>query len=70
MLFITDTRSVEYINKHPNVLLLDCTYKTNKFNMLLLNILGVNYHGNLFIITLCFFRSKDHRELHKDCLVP
>jgi hypothetical protein len=54
MLFITDAKSVEYLNKHPNVLLLDYIYKINKFNMLLLNILGVDYHGNLFTIALCF----------------
>jgi hypothetical protein len=54
MLFVADTRSVEYLNKHPDVLLLDCTYKTNKFNMPLLDILSVNHHSNLFTITLCF----------------
>ena len=54
MLFITDTRSVKYLNKYPNILLLDYTYKTNKFNILLLNILSVNYYSNSFTITLCF----------------
>jgi hypothetical protein len=54
MLFVVDVRSVEYLNKYLDVLLLDCTYKTNKFDMLLLNILGVDYHGNLFTIALCF----------------
>jgi hypothetical protein len=58
MLFIADARLVEYLNKHPDVLLLDCTYKTNKFNMLLLNILGVDYHSNLFTITLCFLNQE------------
>jgi hypothetical protein len=58
MLFITNTRSVKYLNKHPNVLLLDCTYKTNKFNMLLLDILGINYHSNSFTIALCFLDHK------------
>jgi hypothetical protein len=54
MLFVTDARSVEYLNKHPNILLLDCTYKTNKFDIPLLNILGVDHHGNSFTIALCF----------------
>jgi hypothetical protein len=58
MLFITDTRSVKYLNKHPNVLLLDCMYKTNKFNIPLLNILGINHHSNSFTITLCFLDHK------------
>ena len=59
MLFIADARSVEYLNKHPDVLLLDCTYKTNKFDMPLLNILGVDHHGSSFTIALCFFGSGD-----------
>jgi hypothetical protein len=58
MLFITDTRLVEYLNKHPDVLLLDCTYKTNKFDMLLLNILSINYYSNSFTIALCFLDHK------------
>jgi hypothetical protein len=58
MLFVIDARSVEYLNKHSDVLLLDYIYKTNKFNMLLLNILGVDHHGNLFIIALCFLDQK------------
>jgi hypothetical protein len=54
MLFIIDTRSVKYLNKHPNILLLDYMYKTNKFNMLLFNILSVDYYSNSFTIVLCF----------------
>jgi hypothetical protein len=54
MLFVADARSVEYLNKYSDVLLLDCTYKTNKFDMLLLDILGVDHHGNSFTIALCF----------------
>jgi histone-lysine N-methyltransferase SETD2 len=58
MLFIANTRSVEYLNKHPNVLLLDYTYKTNKFDIPLLNILGIDYYSNFFTITLCFLDHK------------
>jgi hypothetical protein len=60
MLFVTDTRSVEYLNKHLNVLLLNCTYKTNKFNILLLNILSVNHYNHSFYYCLVFFRSGDY----------
>jgi hypothetical protein len=65
MLFITDARSVEYLNKYPNVLLLDCTYKTNKFDMPLLNILGIDHHSNSFTIALCFLNhevTKNYKE--------
>jgi hypothetical protein len=57
-LFIIDIRSVKYLNKHPNVLLLNYTYKTNKFNMLLLNILSIDHYGNFFTIALCFLDYK------------
>ncbi len=52
MLFVADVRSVEYLNKHPDILLLDCTYKTNKFDMPLLNCIGIDHHNNSFQIGL------------------
>jgi hypothetical protein len=58
MLFITDTRSVKYLNKYSDVLLLDCTYKTNKFDMPLFNILGIDYYSNSFTIALYFLDHK------------
>jgi hypothetical protein len=54
MLFVTNARSVEYLNKYLDVLLLDYIYKTNKFDILLFNILGVDYYNNSFIIVWCF----------------
>jgi hypothetical protein len=54
MLFVINARLVKYLNKYFNILFLDYIYKINKFNILLPNILGVNYYSNLFIITLCF----------------
>jgi hypothetical protein len=54
MLFITDTRSVKYLNKHLDVLLLNYTYKTNKYDISLLDILSINYYSNSFTIMLCF----------------
>jgi hypothetical protein len=54
MLFVADTRSVTYLNQHPNILLLDYIYKTNKFDMLLLYILGVNHHSDSFTVALYF----------------
>jgi hypothetical protein len=54
MLFVADIRSVSYLNQHPDILLLDCTYKTNKFDMPLLNILGVDNMGYSFSVGFCF----------------
>ena len=58
MLFLVDMRSVEYLNQHPDILLLDCTYKTNKFDMPLLDILGVDNHNHGFSISVCFLDSE------------
>jgi hypothetical protein len=57
MVFLADMRSVEYLNQHPDILLLDCTYKTNKFDMPLLDILGVDNHDKSFSIGFCFLGS-------------
>ena len=54
MLFIVDIRSVEYLNQYPDIMLLDCTYKTNLFEMPVLYSLGVDNLGNSFTIALCF----------------
>ena len=54
VLFIADTRSVEYLNKYPDILLLDYIYKTNKFDILLLHVLSIDYYSNSFTVTLCF----------------
>jgi hypothetical protein len=54
MLFLADMRSIKHLNQHLNILLLDCTYKTNKFDMLLLYILEVDHYRNFFTISLCF----------------
>ena len=58
ILFLADMRSVEYLNQYSNILLLDYTYKTNKFNMLLLDILRVNNHNYRFSISVCFLDSE------------
>ena len=41
-LFVADTRSIELLNESPDILLMDCTYKTNKFGIPLLDILFKN----------------------------
>ena len=41
-LFFAYLKSLKYLQKNPNVLLLDCTYKINKFKMPFLHAVGVN----------------------------
>jgi hypothetical protein len=40
-LFMTSKECLEYAKKHPDILIIDCTYKTNRFEMLLLNIISI-----------------------------
>jgi hypothetical protein len=54
MLFVANIQSVNYLNQYLNILLLNCTYKTNKFDMFLLNILSVNNIEYLFFVSFCF----------------
>jgi hypothetical protein len=54
MLFVADIQNVSYLNQHFNILFLDCTYKTNKFDMPFLNILSVDNIGYLFFVGFCF----------------
>jgi hypothetical protein len=43
---------------HPEVVLLDCTYKTNWFQMLLLNICAVTSNCKTVQVALCFLSGK------------
>lgn len=44
-LFMASKASLEYAKKHPDVLIMDSTYKTNRFEMLLLNIISKLYYS-------------------------
>ena len=47
-LFFAYPESLKYFQKNPDVLLLDCTYKMNKFKMPFLHAVGVNNTGQNF----------------------
>lgn len=57
-LFVADQRSIRYLSKHFDMLLLDCTYKSNKFDMPLLDIIGVDSMGCTFSVAFCFLDSE------------
>ena len=40
-LFIIYSKSLELIYGNPNVMIADCTYQTNKFNLPLLHLIGM-----------------------------
>lgn len=46
--------SVVYLQSYPDVLTLDCTYKTNKYGMPLLDVIGVDACQRSFCIAFAF----------------
>jgi hypothetical protein len=55
-------KSVKYLNENPYIILLDCTYKTNKFGMLMLDILGVNGLDQGFTVRVIFLNAETEED--------
>jgi hypothetical protein len=55
-LFYIHPTAIKIWKANPDCLLLDCTYKTNRFNMPLLNICGVTGNTKTPQFALCFLR--------------
>lgn len=51
-------QSLEYLQAYPDILLLDCTYNTNKFNMPLLDMVGVDACQRTFCIAFAFLSGE------------
>ena len=62
MVIFAYPNSLAYLQAYPEVLLLNCTYKTNKYSILLLNIIGVNAIQRSFYIAFAFLS----REIEAD----
>jgi hypothetical protein len=58
-LFFTHQDSVQICKRFSTVLLIDCTYKTNKFNMPLLNIVGITCTYQTFNCGFAFIDSEN-----------
>jgi hypothetical protein len=57
-LFFAHPDAIQLFKKHPHVLLLDCTYKTNRFRMPLLNICVVTGNRKTIQVGLCFLSGE------------
>jgi MULE transposase domain len=51
--------SLAYLQSYPELLLLDCTYKTNRFGMPLLDIIGIDGSNRSFCIAFAFLRGEN-----------
>jgi hypothetical protein len=58
-LFFAHTKSVTLLKQFPHVFLLDCTYKTNKFKLPLLNIVGTICLNSSFYASFCFLAQEE-----------
>ena len=63
-LFFAFRESLALYRAYPEVLLLDCTYKTNKFKMPLLVIIGLTGLNTSFYVAFVFLRSEQERDYY------
>lgn len=54
--------SLQYLESYPDVLLLDCTYKTNKYGMPLLDMIGVDACQRSFCIAFAFLSGESEED--------
>lgn len=54
--------SLQYLQSYPDVLLLDCTYKTNKYGMPLLDMTGVAACQRSFCIAFAFLSGESEED--------
>lgn len=57
-LFLTHPKMIDMVRRFPGVLLMDCTYKTNKWSMPLLQIVGVDCCGSTFYAAWVFLTGE------------
>lgn len=51
--------SIAYAKRYNIVFVLDCTYKTNRFGMPLLHIIGISPNNISFSVGFCFMKNED-----------
>ncbi|KAI1004522.1 hypothetical protein K3495_g3695 [Podosphaera aphanis] len=60
-LFFSCSQSVELLRRYPYTLVIDCTYKTNRFKMPLLHIIGTTSFNMSFSVAFAFLRyEREH----------
>ena len=68
-LFFAHQKQVELLLANPDVLLMDCTYRTNKYKLPLLHILGCTNLQTFFSAGFCFLSNETH-VLLGNCELP
>jgi hypothetical protein len=57
-LMFAHRESIEFANRYNRVFVLDCTYKTNRYHMPLLHIVGVSSSNATFSVAMCFMHNE------------
>ena len=52
-------KSIAYLRSYPDILILDCTYKTNRYKMPLLDMVGVDASQRSFCIAFAFLSGEE-----------
>lgn len=61
-LFLAYRPAITVFKPHPDVILMDCTYKTNRYSMPLLNIIGITGMGTMIHLANCFLDSESEAD--------
>jgi len=57
--FFANALSIGLVQSYPDVILIDATYRTNRYNMPLVHFLGVTAVGTTFSLAFCFLSSEN-----------
>ncbi len=63
-LFFAHQKQITLLQSNPDVLMMDCTYRTNKYRLPLLHILGCTNLQTFFSAGFCFLRNEAHIDYH------
>ena len=63
-LYFTDPKSIELLKENSDILVLDCTYQTNEYNIPLLNIIGASSIGKTTQVGLCFLSGEAEHDFN------
>jgi hypothetical protein len=62
--FLSHQLSIENLRRNPYVLIMDCTYKTNRYNMPLCNIIGLTPQGGTSYVAFGFLSDEWEGSFH------
>ena len=60
--YLLHPESLAYLQAYPDTLILDCTYKTNKYGMPLLDMIGVDACQRSFCIAFAFLNGESEQD--------